>query len=146
VRTIESIHRITRIKIAMLYGATGFMCMVIGWAYLPWTSGPAIIPDALIFAENLIPLPVYGGMWFISGVLGIIAAYTQLQIKWFVRSMTSMGFMFFIWFCFYSVAYIFQGDDRAYLGAAIYGATLCALAAMAILIADLRPKVTKKHA
>lgn len=139
-------HPGIRAAVAILYGLMGFSSMVTGWAYLPWTQGPAEIPAGLVWATSLAPLPVWAGAWVVAGAAGIAAACTQLRRTLFALSISFLGAMHFFWFMFYAWSYLFLGDPRGYVGAASYLRGLVLLMALAVVIAVLRPKVTKAPA
>jgi hypothetical protein len=141
-KSITIIHRGIRLTIAVLYGFVGWMAMITGWAYLPWTSGPATLPDALVQLTSLFPLWVWGAAWTFAGVLLIAAAVTQLRRRWFAVSMGALLFMQLLFAIFYSIAY-FSGDPRGYVAAVIYLREAALVLIVATLIAVLRPKVPR---
>lgn len=141
-RTIPVLDRRTRVVIAALWGLTGWFQTILGWAYLPFTRGPATLPDALVTLTSLFPLWVLGAMWSAAGALMIIAATTQLRRGWFAWSLASSCFMHTLFFIFYSWAY-FAGDHRAYVGAVLYMQPTFLFCVVAILIVVLRPKVSR---
>jgi hypothetical protein len=144
-KSIQAIHKEARVWIAVLYGIVGFFTMINGWAYLPWTKGPAELPPALVFATQLVPIWVFGVVWIVAGVVAIVTACTSLRKGWFAWSIALQSFMHSTWFMFYTVAY-WTGDHRGYVGAVLYGKPFFLFAIIAILIAVLRPKVTSKNA
>lgn len=55
--------------------AVAWVCALHGVAYTPLTDGPITIPIGLQALSEVIPLEVYGVLWFVTAILTVIGAF-----------------------------------------------------------------------
>lgn len=133
---LERLWTLTR----LLYAGFSIASIVTGLSYLPLVHGPAELPDALLLITGIIPVWVYGILWLVAGVAGLIAAIMDLRPPWLAIG-TSLQFgMAFVWASSYTVAWL-QEWDRSYVSSSSYWARALPILAVGILARAYRSEI-----
>lgn len=112
----------------------GIMASLFGIAFLsPWAIIPPP-PQGLVFLNGLIPLEIWGGLWWVASGALIIGAFTQDQSK----ALAPFTGMLFIWAASYGFSawdeFSRTGYTLFWFTSALFGALLVACLAIARLV------------
>lgn len=138
-RTNTGLNRRFRIWMSVGYGTFSLLVCVLGVAYSPMVPIPAVLPYGIDYAAKAIPLVLFGAAWFISGVLGVWAALTQLRRGIFELAVSVQIIMHLLWGVLYTVG-LFEDGGRTYLNPRTYLAFTLMLAMLLASITALRPQ------
>lgn len=114
--------------------AFGVMAGLFGVAFLsPWAIIPPP-PRGLVFLNGIIPLEVWGGMWWLAAVCLVVGAFCQDQSK----ALAPFSAMLFVWAASYGFSawdeYQRTGHTVFWFSSALFLALLVACLAIARLV------------
>lgn len=144
-RTNPNLQARFRVGVSIGYGLFSLLVIIVGVSYLPIVTQPDKLPDGLKFSTNLFPIWVWGSVWCIAGLIGVVAAALQLQRHWFRWAVTAQVVMHALWGTFYAIGwsgYAFGGSatgGRDYLSARSYLGAAVLLVVLTACVSALRP-------
>lgn len=108
-KTNPHLQRRFRLGISVGYGAFSVLVVVLGMSYVLWSKSADDLPSGLEFTTDLFPIQVWGIAWVLAGVLGVVAALTQLRRGIFELAITTQVIMHLMWSAFYAIGW--AGDS-----------------------------------
>lgn len=109
----------------------GATALIFGVAFAgPWFNVYPPPPGGLVLLDRIIPLNVWGWVWYLAGVILVLGAFREDQS----RSMRVFAGMLFVWGASYVWAAIDTGRPVYALSAAVYFSILVACLGVARLV------------
>ena len=100
--------------IGLLFASLG--CLLFGTAYTPLSNVPAQLPPGLTILADYVPIWVFGGLWLLTGVAGVVTIVARRRGPIVFAGMVSM---YTLWTAAYTAGWIL-GNERGWVAAGIF--------------------------